>query len=252
MTNKVTEFYDGFLERTMVQYRLHPNHRIEAAIELIAPFVKPDSVVADVGCGIGIVTEALAREERTAKVIGLDLSPENILYAQKTVNEPNVTFLSSSITTQFGDLEEAAGAPLDLICMVDVLEHIPEADRPAVLRDLAKLAADDATFVLAYPSPEFQRYRTEHDPDILQIIDNVIEFDDLYPELREAGWNLYEMRYRGIWVPDEYVYLVLRKSVPSQFPKQYKLDIRKVPSRLLNLALRPYKKWKYAKAPFRK
>lgn len=251
MTDEVTEFYDGFLEKTMVKYRLHPNLRIEAAIELVTPFVKPDSIIADVGCGIGIVSEAIARKEPSARVIGLDLSPENILYAQKTIDEPNATFIASSITRQFSDLRNAAGAPLDLICMIDVLEHIPEDDRATVLKDLADLAADDATFVLAYPSPEYQRHRTEHDPDILQIIDNVIEFDDLYKEIREAGWHLYEMRYRGVWVPDEYVYLVLKKQTPSDFEKFYKFEIRKLPSRLLHIATLPYKRWKYAKAPFR-
>jgi cyclopropane fatty-acyl-phospholipid synthase-like methyltransferase len=250
MTDEVTAFYDEFMGKTMARYRLQGNERIEAAIELVRDHVKPGAIVADVGCGIGMVSEAIARHERSATVIGLDLSPNNIAYAQETISEPNVRFLSSSVTEQFDALAQAAKAPVDLFCMIDVLEHIPEAERAQLFADLARIAAEDAVFVLTYPSPEFQRYRTEHDPAILQIIDNVIEFDDLYREFRSSGWHLAAMRYQGIWFEHEYIYLVLRRQVPDQFAK-IERPIRRTLVDIKNRALRPYKRWKYEKAAVR-
>lgn len=245
MADEVTAFYDEFTTRTMARYRIVGNSRLDAAIELVLPYVKSGSVVADVGCGIGIVTEAIARHRRSAKVIGLDLSPKNIRYAQETVGEPNVRFLAASVTEQFSALAEAAAAPIDLLCMIDVIEHIPEGERAQVFFDMTRLAANDAVLVLTYPSPEFQRYRTEHDPDILQIIDNVIEFDDLYREFRAAGWHLESMRYRGIWFESEYVHLVLRRKPPCEFAPIEPHPLRSLPARLKRKALKPYRRWKY-------
>jgi ubiquinone/menaquinone biosynthesis C-methylase UbiE len=245
MADDVSAFYDEFTTRTMARYRIVGNARLDAAIELIQPYVKPGAVVADVGCGIGIVAEAIARHERTAKIIGLDLSPNNIRYAQETVREPNVRFLASSVTAQFDALAQAAGGPVDLVCMIDVIEHIPEGERAQVFADMTRIAAGDAVFVLTYPSPEFQRYRTEHDPEILQIIDNVIEFDDLYREFRAAGWHLESMRYQGIWYESEYVYLVLRRKVPDDFGRIVPHPLRSLPGKLKTKALRPYRRWKY-------
>lgn len=247
MPDDVTAFYDEFTTRTMVRYRFVGNARIDAAIELVLPYVKRGAIVADVGCGIGIVSEAIARHRRSASVIGLDLSPNNIRYAEQTVSEPNVRFIASSVTEQFAALEQAARAPIDIICMVDVIEHIPANERAQLFFDLTRIAAEDAVFVLTYPSPEFQRYRTEHDPQILQIIDNVIEFDDLYREFRAAGWHLESMCYRGIWFENEYVHLVLRRKPPERFGRLAPHPLRTLGLRVKNLALLPYKRWKYEK-----
>ncbi len=251
MADTVTEFYDDFLEKTMVRYRIVGNARLDAAIELVAKYLRPGITVADIGCGIGIVSEALARKQRGADIIGLDLSPQNIRYAQATVDEPNARFIASSITEQFDALRRTAKRPVDLVCMIDVLEHIPEADRRQLFSDIADICSNEAIFVLTYPTPEFQRYRAEHDPEILQVIDNVVEFDDLYSEFRESGWHLARMDYRGIWVEDEYVYLVLRRKTPDEFPQRKEPFLASLRRRAGRLAIRPYLRWKYEKRPFR-
>lgn len=247
MTDEVAAFYDEFTTGTMVRYRIVGNARIDAAIELVLPFVKPRAVVADIGCGIGIVSEAIARHERTARVIGLDLSPNNIRFAEATVDEPNVQFVVSSVTEQFEALTKVSGGPVDVICMIDVIEHIPVKDRARLFEDVAGVAADDAVFILTYPSPEFQRFRTEHDPAILQIIDNVIEFDDLYREFRTAGWHLASMQYRAIWYEHEYVHLVLRRKVPDEFRPVVPHLLRRAAKRLDQVILGSFRRWKYGK-----
>lgn len=245
MPDDVTAFYDEFTTRTMARYRIVGNARLEAAIELILPYVRPGATVADIGCGIGIVAQAIARHERSATVIGLDLSSNNIRYARETVREPNARFIASSVTDQFDALAHASKVPIDVVCVIDVIEHIPESQRARVFVDLAQIAADDAKLIITYPSPEFQRHRTEHDPSVLQIIDNVIEFDDLYSELRAAGWHLESMRYRGIWFENEYVHLVMRRERPARFGRIAPHPLRAIPRRLKHKVLRPFRRWKY-------
>ena len=50
MADEVRDFYDDFMRRRMVRYRIDGNRRLDAAIELVRPFVKPGSMVADIGC----------------------------------------------------------------------------------------------------------------------------------------------------------------------------------------------------------
>lgn len=245
MTDEVAAFYDEFTIATMARYRMVGNARLDAAINLARPYVRPGSIVADIGCGIGIVTEALAKHEPTARIIGLDLSSNNIRYATRTVRQPNAQFVVSSVSDQFAVLKQLAQGPVDLVCMIDVIEHIPTEDRLRLFMDIGRIASEDAVFIVTYPSPEFQRYRIEHDPGILQIIDNVIEFDDVYREFRSGGWHLESMCYRGVWYKDEYIHLVLRRKVPEVFPSITPPVIQTLATHLKNFALRPYRRYRY-------
>jgi len=81
----------------------------------------------DFGCGIGAVAYDIASKAK-ARVWGVDISAENIAYAQKTYSHPDITYI-------LGDARQVElNTRFDAIVMSNVLEHL--TDRPATLRQL--------------------------------------------------------------------------------------------------------------------
>ena len=173
-SNTVREYYDDFLRSRMVNYRLYGNLRLDRAAERILPFVGTDSKVLDIGCGIGIVTSKVAARASRGHVWGIDLGRENIWYARQTIRNANLTFLEANVVTDFEAIRKQLPAKMDVVTMVDVIEHIPAEARPDLLVKIRALCSDDAVMVLTYPSPQYQEFLREHDPNELQIIDNVV------------------------------------------------------------------------------
>jgi len=89
--------------------------------------------VLDVGCGAGLLSEALAREG--AQVTALDLAPELIDVAQLHLLESGlqVDYRLQSVE----DLAAEAPASFDAITCMEMLEHVP--DPAAVIRACAAL-----------------------------------------------------------------------------------------------------------------
>ena len=205
----VRAFYDEFFESRMVQYRLFGNLRIERAARRIEPYVRDGHRVLDVGCGIGIVTERIAARAHAGRVWGIDLSSRNVWYAAHTVRKSNVSFFTADILSDADHIRERTGGAFDVITMVDVIEHIPTAERPGLFTRLAGLSAPNAMLVLTYPSPQYQRWLHEHRPQELQIIDNVVELPALLAESGAAGYAIRHYSLEDVWMRNQYVHCVL-------------------------------------------
>ena len=206
----VRAFYNGFLESRMVQYRLFGNQRIEQAARRIEPYVHEHDRVLDVGCGIGIVTERIAARARAGRVWGIDLSPRNVWYASHTVRKSNVSFFTADILTDAGQIRERTGGAFNVITLVDVIEHIPEAERAALFVRLRELSATNALLILTYPSPQYQRWLERNRPQELQIIDNIVELPTLLAEAGAAGYSLRHYSLEDVWMRNQYVHCVLQ------------------------------------------
>jgi trans-aconitate 2-methyltransferase len=124
-SNTVREYYDDFLRSRMVNYRLYGNLRLDRAAERILPFVGRDSKVLDIGCGIGIVTSKVAARASRGHVWGIDLGRENMWYASRTIWNANLTFLEADVVSDFEVVRKQLPAKMDVVTMVDVIEHIP-------------------------------------------------------------------------------------------------------------------------------
>lgn len=78
--------------------------------------------VLDVGCGAGLLSEALAREG--ADVIALDLAPELIDIAQLHLLESGLKVDYRLVSVE--DLAEQMPGRFDVITCMEMLEHVPD------------------------------------------------------------------------------------------------------------------------------
>ena len=96
----------------------------------------------DVGCGAGLLTEALARLGAT--VSGIDATPEVIAVARD-----HAAAMGLAIDYRAGDVIELEGR-FDLITALEVIEHV--ADPRAFLEALARRLAPGGLLILSTPN----------------------------------------------------------------------------------------------------
>ena len=72
--------------------------------------------------------------------------------------------------------------------MVDVIEHLPPESYGQLFSNLNQVTSNCAKLILTYPSPEYQLYLQQHDPQELQIIDEVIEIKTLIKFALQSGF----------------------------------------------------------------
>ena len=103
---------------------LIPRPETEYSVDLMLDGLPRGATVCELGVGSGAISLALASERPDLTVVGTELSPDAMKWAEhnlKTLGLPNVTFLH-------GDLfSPVAGRTFDLIAAN--LPYIPESDR---------------------------------------------------------------------------------------------------------------------------
>jgi SAM-dependent methyltransferase len=105
---------------------------------------RSDASVLEVGCGTGNTLRVLRQACPLATVIGLELWLEGLRHAQKR---------TSAMLVQ-GDVRDFPfSKPFDLICLFDVLEHVP--DEHSVLVSLQKNLAPGGRLLLTVPAHQF-------------------------------------------------------------------------------------------------
>jgi 2-polyprenyl-6-hydroxyphenyl methylase / 3-demethylubiquinone-9 3-methyltransferase len=97
----------------------------------------------DVGCGGGLLAEALAR--RGARATGIDLAEAAIGAAQAHAHASAVEVDYHCIATETFAAQHPAA--FDLVCCLEMLEHVP--DPGAVIQACADLARPGATLVFS-------------------------------------------------------------------------------------------------------
>jgi 2-polyprenyl-6-hydroxyphenyl methylase / 3-demethylubiquinone-9 3-methyltransferase len=80
------------------------------------------SKVLDVGCGGGILAEAMAR--RDAQVTGIDLSDKALRVAQLHLLESRLAIEYLSVSAE--DLAGSRAGSFDVVTCMELLEHVPE------------------------------------------------------------------------------------------------------------------------------
>ncbi len=99
--------------------------------------------VLDAGCGAGLLCEPLARLGGT--VTGVDAAPENIAAARAHADA-----MGLAIDYRQGELGELGLSGFDLVCSLEVIEHV--SDKALFVSQLAAALADDGLMILSCPN----------------------------------------------------------------------------------------------------
>jgi 2-polyprenyl-6-hydroxyphenyl methylase / 3-demethylubiquinone-9 3-methyltransferase len=97
----------------------------------------------DVGCGAGLLTEPLAR--LGAAATGLDAAPENVAAARLHAEGQGL-----QIDYRAGSVEDLADERFDLVCSMEVIEHV--ADPAAFVAGLKRALAPGGLLVMSTPN----------------------------------------------------------------------------------------------------
>ena len=97
----------------------------------------------DIGCGGGLLSEALAA--RGASVTGIDLAEDVLDAARAHLNVSNLKVDYRAVPAE--TLADEKPASMDLVCCLEMLEHVP--DPGAVVAACAKLARPGAPVVFS-------------------------------------------------------------------------------------------------------
>lgn len=175
-----------------------PLHEINP---LRANFIDERSPVAgkqliDVGCGGGILSEAMA--QRGAQVTGIDMGEQPLSVARLHQLESGLDIDYRQITAEA--LAEAEPASRDIVCCLEMLEHVP--DPASVVRACAELARPGASlyFSTINRNPKAWLFAVVGAEHVLRLLpagthdyDKFIRPSELAAWLRDAGLVLREM-----------------------------------------------------------
>lgn len=119
--------------------------------------------VLDVGCGTGYGSAVLAEAAR--RVLGLDISPEAVAFAQRNYGRPKVEFLVSDCRRM-----PLADASVDVVVCFEVIEHLAEQEQ--LLREIRRVLGTQGVALISTPN---RTYYTEERQEVNRF--HVREFD---------------------------------------------------------------------------
>jgi ubiquinone/menaquinone biosynthesis C-methylase UbiE len=158
----------GTLDWTMYQYE----HR--QRYEFFAPRCR-GQVVLDAACGMGYGTRILA-EAGAELVIGVDISPEAVAYAEQHFRHPSVQFTT-------GDVERLSlpDHMFNIVVSFETIEHVPHPD--LLLKEIHRVLKPGGTFVCSTPNTDFQPYSGDKKPNPYHVSE--MNFDELAAIFKE-------------------------------------------------------------------
>lgn len=147
----------------------------------------------DVGCGGGLLAEALAREG--AQVLGVDMAADVLKVAHEHAQQAGVAVEYRQVAAE--QLAAEQSGRFDLVCCLEMLEHVPDpaaildacarALRPGGRLFVSTLNRTPAAFALAIVGAE---YVARLLPKGTHRYDSFIRPSELAAWLREAGLEL--------------------------------------------------------------
>lgn len=221
--DKIIDYYDQFVPE---QEKRGVNSRhLHIIDKLIAAGLKSHHRVLEVGCGIGTVSQLIARKVKKGSVLAVDISPDSIGKARALWRGyDNLSFYVSDMT----DFNEP-DFRFDFIVFPDVLEHIPTDQHFKLFQTVKRHAENDAVVFINIPAPRFLEWMIANEPEKLQVIDQPLDTAELIRNLSRNGFYLDKMETYSIFYKEkDYQYFVLRSQQPlTQTTLRKKWDVLK-------------------------
>ena len=179
--------------KTVMGQPVEPHH-LDVIVDAIATEIelKPKDVVADLGCGNGVITERVAA--RVAQAVGIDVS-EPLLEAARA------NHAGSNCTYHAGDVAKLGPFPVEGVTKAysyEVLQHLSTQEARAMLQALVEQLGDDLMFFAGsiperarlrafYNTPERWAYYKQHMAQGAEQIGHWWERDELVALCDEFG-----------------------------------------------------------------
>lgn len=172
-----------------------PRRLLAALRPLICPFaplvaqVPSGSRVLDIGCGNGLLLWTLARHGRVREGVGIDVAPSAVKVAQRVA-------ASQSLPLRFrlaATTDDEATDPFDVVCLVDVMHHVPLAQRRRFLLDALARVGHQGRLVLKdmCHRPAWRvAWNWLHDLLLARQWVHVMPLDEMLGWAREAGFEV--------------------------------------------------------------
>lgn len=161
---------------------IHPKHHIINYHQYFLEHTESSDLILDLGCGNGYLAFDLARKAK--EVIGIDILPENIAFAQAHYQKNNLRFLVGDAATYI--YEKA----MDKIVLSNVLEHIE--NRQEFLDSLHPIAPLILLRVPLITRDWLSVYKKEHGFEYRLDKTHFIEYtpEELKKELERSNWRI--------------------------------------------------------------
>ncbi len=241
------EYYDNFFDERMIGYRIYGNKRVAMAIDFARSFVKRESKVLDLGCGIGLVAESMSKKAKKGFVWACDLSPKNIWYAKQSVKRKNIRFIEMDLGNELPRLKKEIGGKVDIITMVDVIEHLPIETYRKIFDFMCEILVPGGFVILTFPSLEYQNYLRQHDPKELQMIDHSIDAGVICKAIQGTLLRIKSYCLKDVWKRNQYVHCVLSNDSPTFDINNSKIKSVSLTGKIKHFIKSPIAKWKKIK-----
>lgn len=210
--SEVRDFYDAFSAQLLHDY-LVPNRRVLAQFDFLRDAIpRTARAILVIGCGNGHLAHFLAtRVARRARILGVDISPQNISVAEHLFSHPRISYRCLDVVN-----EPLSGA-WDVIVLPDVYEHIPAGQRSRLHEKLRPLLAENCRVLLTLPSLLHQALLRERGSG-LQIVDEDVTLADLVRMGDEIDATLVHYTLISVWGVHDYAHVGFERGRTRETP----------------------------------
>jgi 2-polyprenyl-3-methyl-5-hydroxy-6-metoxy-1,4-benzoquinol methylase len=188
----------------------HNKSEADATMALLDEYLTTEKVVLDLGCGIGLESRYFA--ERGTHVVGVDISPKNIVQAKLNNDKYHrlTSFIVDDITTM------TLNRKYNIVLLHNVLEHVFEHEQKQTLENAIRHTCTNGVIFIKCPTEEYKEKFSQSDlipgqhvnPDCFQILDEVVSLDLIGEVFKRSGVKLLFLGYRG-FIEDTPVHFII-------------------------------------------
>lgn len=205
LDRRLREYYDALVDR---QVAVGTNERHAAIARWLRQFgLEPYHRVLEIGCGVGTLTELVARQIPRGQLLAFDISPASIQVAAARLQRYR------QVDVRCGDyLDAELSGEFDVILLPDVLEHIPASRHRGLFERIERNLRLRGFVVVNMPDPTYQDFLKASCPERMQPVDLAVHTDQLCRAVYPAGFYVHFLSTYPVWSPEgEYQVVELRK-----------------------------------------